>query len=230
MALRNYFHYFNFIRKNWNFRLAFFTLWHELRGERKYKIHTSGFNNLQKEKVLSKNKPAAYIYQPVNYYMGERAFDYISSQKTSLSITDFGCGMGRIMVIAAHYGFKTITGVEFAPSLCRKAEENIRLVKQQFPDIKATIYCGDAIDYPIKEEEVFSFFNPFDERVMLPVVRNILKSLKEYPRDVYILYFNPTEKEIFLSAGFVELWYYSKMEYLDFSILFKKKEVENWDL
>jgi hypothetical protein len=43
--------------------------------------------------------------------------------------------------------------------------------------------------------------------------------LKEYPREIYVVYINPLHKEIFLSAGFVEEYYLMKMEYLELSIL-----------
>lgn len=93
-------------------------------------------------------------------------------------------------------------------------------VKQSYPHTSITIICDNALNYTIQPKDtIFIFFNPFDERVMLPVVKSILKSVKDYEREIIVVYFNPTEKEIFLSAGFLEIWYYRKMEYLDFSIL-----------
>ena len=76
------------------------------------------------------------------------------------------------------------------------------------------------VNYKIKKEQnVFFFFNPFDEVVMLKVVKNILASLKEKSRKVYIMYVNPVHKEIFLSAGFKEEYYKRKLQYLELSIL-----------
>ena len=54
---------------------------------------------------------------------------------------------------------------------------------------------------------------------MLKVVKNMLKSLKEYPREIYVVYINPLHKEIFLSARFMEEYYLLKMDYLELSIL-----------
>jgi len=68
------------------------------------------------------------------------------------------------------------------------------------------------------------FFNPFDEVVMIKVVRNILASLKEKPRQVHIMYANPVHKEIFLSAGFEEEYYLKKLYYLEVSILCNKSD------
>jgi hypothetical protein len=59
---------------------------------------------------------------------------------------------------------------------------------------------------------------------MLKVVKNILLSLKEKPRKIYIMYVNPVHKEIFLSAGFEEEYYLRKLYYLELSILSKEPD------
>lgn len=220
MQLKKYLDYFLFIGKNWNFFLATFTVYHEIKGERKYKLDTTYINNLKQVEVIGENKTAAYIYQPVNYYMLERAFAFLKEENISGALVDFGCGFGRILIVAANFGYTKITGVEFVPLLCNEARKNIQKAQTDFPETRFEIFCGDAIDYNIqKEENIFTFFNPFDERVMLPVVKNILKSIREFPRKISVVYFNPTEKEIFLSAGFEEIFYLEKMKYLDVSIL-----------
>ena len=42
-----YLRYFFFIGMNWNFRLAFFTIYHEIRGERKYHLNSIGLDRLR---------------------------------------------------------------------------------------------------------------------------------------------------------------------------------------
>lgn len=225
MSIKIYVRYFFFILRNWGVSLAIFTIYHEIRGEKKYGIQTSGFNNLKKLKVVSSNKASAFIYQPVNYYMAEKAFNHLILNKPKGSFVDYGSGQGRILAVSAHFGFTDITGIEFAPDLCETAGKNADKVLKKIPDAQFSILCMDATKYAVKDSDtVFSFFNPFNGRIMLQVVKNILKSLKVAPRDIYIVYFNPTEKEIFLAAGFTEIWYYEKMAYLDVSILFKEKE------
>lgn len=222
----NYIKYFFFIGTRWNFTLAAFTIYHEIRGEKKYQIDTSSIDYLQGEKIESNNLDHASIYQGANYYLIEQALKFLRDENANNSITDFGCGKGRIMVVAACYGFTTINGVDFAPSLCREAKRNIEKVKTLFPSSTFKIVCGDAVNYKIeKDTNVFFFFNPFDEVIMLQVVKNILYSLKENDRKVYVVYINPLHKDIFLSAGFTEEYYLMKMKYLELSIL--SKETEN---
>ena len=127
--------------------------------------------------------------------------------------------------MAAHYGFKNITGIDFAKALCLTADQNIQKNKAGFPSVKFNIICEDVVNYKIeKDQTVFFFFNPFDDIVMLKVVRNILSSLKEKERKIYIMYANPVHKEIFLSAGFQEEYYLKKLQYLELSILSKEPD------
>ncbi|MGH2646693.1 MAG: methyltransferase domain-containing protein [Ginsengibacter sp.] len=218
-----YVQYWFFIGMNWNFPLAFFSIYHEIRGEKKYKLNTIELDRLKTITVKGDNLNHASIYQACNYFILEKGFDYLKSINENKNITDFGCGKGRAMIVAAHYGFKNITGIDFAKALCNAAEQNIKRIEQHYPSLKFNIVCDDVVDYGIgKDQTVFFFFNPFDEVIMLKVVKNILASLKENDRRIYIMYANPVHKEIFLSSGFEEEYYLKKLQYLELSILSKE--------
>src|SRR6185437_410470 len=221
-----YLKYFYFIARNWNIRLAAFTVYHEIKGEKKYHLNTIEIDDLRHQKIESSNLSHASIYQGSNYFIIEKAFEYLKSERANNNILDFGSGKGRIMVVAAHYGFKNISGIDFSEPMCREAEYNIEKTKPLFPNTNFKIICNDAANYKIEiDTDVFFFFNPFDEVVMLQVVKNILYSLRQNPRKVYVIYVNPLHKEIFLSAGFEEEYYLKKMEYLEFIILSKVSDV-----
>lgn len=225
MSFFCYIDYFFFIAKNWNVRLAFFSISQEVKGEKKYKINTLKIDNLKHQKVENLNLSHASIYQGSNYYLIEKAFEYLKNENANKSLVDFGSGKGRILVVAAYYGFKNITGIDFVESLCKEAERNIEKKKALFPATNFKIICGDAANYTIENDaNVFFFFNPFDEVIMLPVVKNILLSFRNNPRKIYVVYLNPLYKEIFLSAGFKEEYFVRKMEFLEFSILSKSPE------
>jgi SAM-dependent methyltransferase len=220
MKLIYYIKYFFFIGVNWNFGLAFFTIWHEIKGERKYNLNSIGLDKLHTLSIKGDNLAHSSIYQACNYYILENGFNYLRSINENNNIVDFGCGKGRALVVAAWFEFKNITGIDFAKALCISAEQNIKKVKLLYPSATFNVVCDDVVNYKIKKEQnVFFFFNPFDEVIMLEVVKNILASLKEKSRKVYIMYVNPVHKETFLSAGFVEEYYKRKLHYLELSIL-----------
>ena len=213
---------------NWNFPLAFFSIYHEIKGERKYNLDTIQLDRLKTITVKGDNLDHGSIYQACNYYILEKGFGYLASINENKNITDFGCGKGRAMIVAAHYGFNNITGIDFAKALCVSAGQNTQKTQQLYPLIKFNIICDDVVNYKIeKDKTAFFFFNPFDEVVMLKVVRNILSSLKENERKIYIMYANPVHKEIFLSAGFEEEYYLKKLQYLELSILYKEPDENN---
>lgn len=216
----HYLKYFYFIGSNWTFQLAFFTIKQEIKGEKKYEINSMILDRLTTLTVSGDNLVHASIYQGANYFLLEKAFSYLQGINANQNIVDFGCGKGRVLAVAAHYGFSKITGIDFAKALCVAAEQNIAKARLLYPLTKFAIICDDAINYTVKEDDnVFFFFNPFDEIVMLQVVKNILKSLKEHPRYIHVVYVNPLHKEIFLSAGFEEEFYLKRLRYLELSIL-----------
>lgn len=222
-----YFYYlrlFFFIAFNWNFKLAWFTVSHEIKGERKYGIHTTKLNDLKRLSIKGDNLNHAELYQGANYYLLEKVFDHLQTIEANQNLIDFGCGKGRVLAVAAYYGFKKITGIDFAKELCEEARKNIAPVQQRFPGKIFNVIHANAVDYKMEDDtNVFFFFNPFDKVVMLAVVKNILASLKENPREVFVVYLNPVHKEIFLSAGFEQIFHVQKLKYIEASVLMKVK-------
>lgn len=217
-----YIKYFFFIAFNWNFKLAFFTVYHEIRGERKYKLNTGKIENIKKFSVIGDNINDAEFYQGANYYLLEKIFDFLQTIEANINILDYGCGKGRVLAVAAYYGFVKITGIDFAKELCDAARKNISPVQQKFPEKILNVIHANAVDYKIENDtNVFFFFNPFNEVVMLAVVKNILLSLKENTREIYVVYINPLHKEIFMSAGFEQIYHLQKLKYIEVSVLMK---------
>lgn len=227
MKFLYYFNYFYFIARNWNAKLAAFTVYHEIKGEKKYNLDTVRINRLNNENIESENLVHASIYQASSYYLVEKAFSFFENEIKDGAFVDFGCGKGRVLIMAAHFGFKKIIGIELSQNLCVEAEANVEQFEALFPNTVFKIFNEDAANYKIgKDQSYFFFFNPFDDFITLKVVKNILSSLKESPRKIFVIYINPVHKDIFLSAGFNEEWHFRKMEYLEFSIL--SKEVEDF--
>jgi 16S rRNA G966 N2-methylase RsmD len=118
-------------------------------------------------------------------------------------LVDFGCGKGRVLLVASEYGVKLARGIEFAEELCVIARSNCEALKSRRKTLTAfeVVNC-DAARYAIKHEEnVFFFFNPFDKKILTQVIDNIISSLKSSDRKVLIVYNNPKHKEIIEKGG-----------------------------
>jgi SAM-dependent methyltransferase len=214
-----YLNYFFYLATNWSFRIAWHITLHEIKGEKKYNINTTGKDDLAALEDKGIDTEHATIYMPVSYDLLEELFTYLSPKKLT-HFLDIGCGKGRAMCVAAHYGFTTITGVDFSKELCLEAEKNLTKIKEQKPELTYKIYTNDAFYFEIPTSvDCIFLFNPFDEIIMSGVVENIMISLEENPRDLVIIYANPLHKELFLAEGFVEINHTKKLKYLEASIL-----------
>ena len=124
---------------------------------------------------------------------------------TDGGFVDFGCGKGRVLMLAADYGFRELTGVDFAASLCEQARANLATCRSRIGvDLRVAIYHLDAVDFAIEDEQsVFYFFNPFDATVMGEVMKNISESYAKKRRKLWIIYHNPVWREVLDSSPIV---------------------------
>jgi SAM-dependent methyltransferase len=214
-----YIKYFFFLAWNWNFSIAWYIILQEIKGEKKYGIRTTGADELKRLEKMGIDISHATIYMPVSY---ELLRDILQQLKpgTYHHFLDIGCGKGRALCVAAHHGFKKLTGIDFSKELSDAAKENLARTGEKIPGISFSIVHNDAFYFDIPPDaDCIFLFNPFDETIMSGVAENINKSLAENPRNINIIYANPLHKEYFTKVGFKETWYCKKMQYLEASIL-----------
>ncbi|MBL0182427.1 MAG: class I SAM-dependent methyltransferase [Chitinophagaceae bacterium] len=245
MKILSYIKYFFYLAWNWNISIAWHIIRQEIKGEKKYGINTTGADELKKLEDMGIDISHATIYMPASYKLLEDIFEQLSPNKsqtypkrsrrtnlklilsaaegqTSNHFLDIGCGKGRALCVAAHYGYKKLTGIDLSKEFCAVAKENVVLTKQKIPGINFTIINNDAFYFEIPDDvDCIFLFNPFDETIMSGVVENILESLQNHPRKMNIIYVNPLHKEYFIQAGFTETWHSKKMKYLEAVILEK---------
>lgn len=226
MKLLTYINYFYFLLDNWDFKIAWYMIRQELRGERKYGINTTGVDELLKLEKLGIDISHATIYMPVNYALLEEIFRHLDPVPKK-HFLDMGSGKGRALCMAAHYGFSKLTGVDISKELCETAKENLALTKQKIISIEYEIINNDAFYFEIPEDaDCIFLFNPFDEIIMSGVVQNILTGFQVHPRKIIVIYVNPLHKVLFLNAGFRQTRHFKKMKYIEAVIL----ELEEADI
>jgi SAM-dependent methyltransferase len=222
MRSLRYIKYFYFLFINWNVKIAWYKIKQEIKGEKKYGINTTGADELFKLEKLGIDISHATIYMPVSYTLLEEILEQLPANIRN-HFLDMGCGKGRALCVAAHFGFKQVTGLDFAKDLCDEAKENLAVTKQKIPGFEYKVINNDAFYFEIPDDvDCIFFFNPFDEIIMSAVVNNIFTSLQNNPRKIRIIYVNPLHKELFLKAGYKETWHSKKMKYLEASILENK--------
>ena len=122
---------------------------------------------------------------------------YLNFPKDSVFV-DFGSGKGRILLVAAKYGFKRVVGIEFSHDLCEEARKNLLLFRKKVGyDADINIIESDVVNYRIKDDEnTFFLFSPFDEVITEAVIKNIRISFEKNPRKILLIYNNPVYRNI----------------------------------
>ncbi len=221
MQAFKYIQYFFYLLSKWDLQIARHVIEHEVKGEKKYGISTTGVDKLKKTAARGIDIDHASNYMPASYDMLELFFSK-AAQFNLNGLLDIGCGKGRALCVAAHYGFRQVIGIDFSKELCKEANSNLAITKKKFPHLSSEIIYNDAFYYEIPADiDCIFLFNPFDDVILSGVIENIDRSLEEFPRDIYIIYFNPVYKQEFIEAGYKEIFYKKKLEYLDGSILKK---------
>jgi SAM-dependent methyltransferase len=114
------------------------------------------------------------------------------------TFVDLGSGKGRALLIASHFPFRQIIGVEFSEKLNAIARANIAAYHpgdQRCRRIEAI--CGDAGTFePPDGPLVIYLYNAFDAVILRRVAARLGASLAVAPRDVILLYVNPVHRSV----------------------------------
>jgi SAM-dependent methyltransferase len=164
-----------------------------------YRTDTAGGITVENLQIESANRKHGHPYEPMPMRLFERLLDGAKVRHEDYVFVDFGSGKGRTLLLASHYPFKRVIGVEYALDLHTAALKNIaqyRSRNRRCFNIEAVHI--DAAEYVVPLEPMICFFfNPFDVTIMRTVLTNFKKSLDRHPRDVQFIYYIPRHVHLF---------------------------------
>lgn len=139
-------------------------------------------------------------YQATPYYFLRQSFARIRHEFEGAYFLDYGCGKGRVLLLAADYGVKFRYGVEYSESLCGICRENLSKAQK---DQDCLVICQDAAYFVVPPQvNVIFLFNPFNEPIIRKVAGQIKDSLAVQPRKITMLYHYSEHEALFLDIGF----------------------------
>lgn len=168
--------------------------------DRQFAVDTSGTFEVS-------NAPADAIpYAGTPPYRFYSIMSKLSFEPRELTFVDFGCGKGRVLLMASQFGFKRVIGIEHSPELSDIAKSNVAIYQRargRPSDIR--VNCENAADFRIPPgKTLLYFYNPFMGNVMGAVLANIQQALKETFREITIVYYNPVYGHLFDAADFLD--------------------------
>jgi len=183
--------------------MAFFMVYDNIRGSLKYGSNTFIPVELKDLTITNGDRKKASRYEAVSFYMLEKLLTAFKKISGLTSIIDLGCGKGRVLMVAPHFGFTNITGIDFAEELCLQAQMNMREKQREFPGISWRVVNESVENYEIGiRDSVFFLFNPFTEVVLKDFLEKLDASCRQFPRRIYFLYASPQHQQLLLDDGF----------------------------
>jgi len=202
-----YITHFWYVASNWNIWMAFFMIYDNIRGSLKYGSNTFVPVELKDLTITNGDSGKASRYEAVSFYMLENLLSAFQKVSALTSIIDLGSGKGRVLMVARHFGFTNITGIDFAKELCEQAIANMKEKETEFPDVKWKVINENVENYDISSRDsVFFMFNPFTEVVLKSFLEKLDKSCHEFPRSIYFLYASPQYQKLLLDNGYAIIY------------------------
>lgn len=173
-------------------------------------------------------KPALANYDPANDrpetfvgpYLGANPYivnqciarcSQLGLEICNASFLDLGAGKGRVMLLAALYGFKKVIGVELDANLCLVARRNLEINKGRIKYCNYDVCNEDAANYVFPENlNVVFMFNAFGTQLIRGVLKKLAarknsKTKISRHEDLYIIYLNPIYAKVFVEFGLTPL-------------------------
>lgn len=174
--------------------------------DRRWGTETSGLANLSALNVDRERARHGVRYQPSSGEVLGRAVDAFGIDPSRFRFVDYGCGKGRIVMLASAMRFARATGVEFSPELARVAEANVRrFVAGGGAPHTAEIVLGDAGAYePPRGAMLAYLYNPFGPAVLREVIERLERKLLAGD-EVLVAYVEPRHLQLFEAGGLWEV-------------------------
>lgn len=130
-------------------------------------------------------------YEPIDYSSFASVLRHIPIRPDDVFL-DYGCGMGRAIILAGRRPCRRVIGVELSPKLCDIAKTNLQIVQRRLACGTVLVINADATNFAVPEDvSVVWLFNPFFGDVLNKVVARICDSLQAAPRPITIIHVFP---------------------------------------
>jgi SAM-dependent methyltransferase len=165
---------------------------HEHLAERRYGIQSTGMHHARD---LGSDPTVSHPYSPCSYSILNAIFKRIGPRSIEQGqvFLDVGCGLGRVLAVAAAKPYAAVLGVEISEALAVRARENMARAARRQRCGTVDVFVADASVFEVPDALTTVFFyNPFHGAPMTAFMSNLHASLVRRPRAVDVVFVNPT--------------------------------------
>ena len=126
------------------------------------------------------------------------------------TLLDFGCGKGRAAIVASEFPFQQVIGVELSPVLAAKAQANVAIIANRFPERPGiTIFNANVLEFALPAGKLAIFaYHPFGPEILAGVVKRLEAELAASTPHIFFVYYNPKHADV-LDASLAFQRFYS---------------------
>jgi len=177
---------------------------YEAEWDAQHGVETARFVWLDTVKVVGNNDVYGTHYQPIRSDLFHNMIGSLPLAHEQFTFVDIGSGKGRALMLAQAYPFKEIVGVEFSENLCAVARQNFVHYCGPVVCHHISCVCLDAVEYEFPRGAfILYLYNPFEAPVLTRVLANLQKDLCHDPREVWVAYYFPRERQCFENQNFL---------------------------
>lgn len=176
--------------------------------DQRYGVDTGGLVYQTELKMNNPHQLHAKRYEGSDPLFFRNAINLLPISHERFCFVDLGSGKGRAVLLATEFPFARVVGVEFARELHEVAQKNVVRFRPHMTKCRdVEVVCMDALAYPLPPQPLVCFLgDPFDGPLMAQLVATIVTSMRQLPRDLYVVYYNPRSGHLFDdSASFVRV-------------------------
>ena len=145
----------------------------------------------------------AVQYQGADPKLVRQLFSMLPPEELEATFVDYGCGKGRVLMLAAQHGFKKLIGVEFSPELSLICSRNLGRASSHLANAQISVSNIDAALFIPPDGPLLAFFyNPFSGATLAAVVQKLRTKALQSADPVTIVYVNPRNLDVFSDHGF----------------------------
>lgn len=146
-------------------------------------------------------------YEPLPYVLIKTILARVCKRDIHNQVfLDYGCGMGRVVFMAARKPFKRVIGVELFEGLLSVAKKNLEHAR---PCLRSEVHLvrADASQFTVPDDvSVVHLFNPFRGKIMAETQAHIRESLERVPRRLTLVYAHADDQSnLFEQCDFLRL-------------------------
>jgi hypothetical protein len=165
--------------------------------------HTTGAHELDTGRLRAAAASDGVRYQGASPALVRSLLAVLPPEAHEATFLDYGCGKGRVLILAAEAGFDRLAGVECAPGLLRICERNLELAGVRRPPGGWMLHSLDATQFAPPQGPLVAFlYNPFRGETLRRVVRRLREHALLGREPLSVAYANPCELAPFLEARF----------------------------